>query len=88
MWWSMCIVLPGESIKEAMLNEAQFICAFDGSVHGDRQAKKMAKKVGHEYIRQGQIGTPRLVKTLEAPYDEEERQGLTDLIDSFSNFGV
>ena len=38
--------------------------------------------------RQGQIGTPRLVKTIDAPYDEEERQGLDDLIQSFSDLGA
>ncbi len=64
MWYSTVIKLPGQSMEEACTRSEQFICVYDGDVYGDRQAKKMAKRAGVEYIRHGaNIGQPRLVKT-------------------------
>jgi hypothetical protein len=67
MWYSIVIKLPGQSMQEASTRADQIICAYDGAVYGDRNAKKMAKRDGADYIRHGpNVGQPRLVK---APVD-------------------
>jgi hypothetical protein len=64
MWYSMVIQYPGQSMQEAVLHADQFICAFDSDVHGKRQAKKLARQAGRDYIFRGpNVGQPRLVKT-------------------------
>lgn len=73
MWWSMVVQFRGQSMQEASANPAQFLCSYDGAVYGDRQAKKMAKKVGRDYIFHGaNAGQPRLVKTPMEPFGPEE----------------
>lgn len=73
MWWSMVVQLRGQSMQEACAHPEQFLCSYDGSVYGDRQAKKMAKKVGRDYIFRGaNVGQPRLVKTPMEPFGAEE----------------
>ncbi len=72
MWWSTVVQIRGQSMQEATGNPGQFLCAYDGALHGDRQAKKMAKKIGREYISGGGPGQPRLVKTPLEPFGEDE----------------
>jgi hypothetical protein len=48
------------------------LCAYDGSIYGDRQAKKMAKGVGRDFIRTGALGQPRLIKSPMEPFGAEE----------------
>lgn len=60
-------------MREAIAHPEQFLCMYDGSIYGDRQAKKMAKRVGRDYIFTGaNIGQPRLVKTPMEPFGPEE----------------
>lgn len=73
MWWSMVVQLRRQSMREAILDPTQFLCSYDGSIYGDRAAKKMAKKVGRDYIYHGlNVGQPRLVKTPMEPFGPEE----------------
>jgi hypothetical protein len=67
MWWSIVVVLKGESLQEAMADEGAWNCAYDGSVYGDREAKKMAKYSARNYIDMGSPGRPRLIKSAEMP---------------------
>lgn len=82
MWWSMVVQLRGQSMQEACAHPEQFLCSYDGSVYGDRQAKKMAKKIGRDYIFKGaNVGQPRLVKTPMEPFGKEELVAVTDALD-------
>lgn len=73
MWWSMVVQLPGQSMPEAVAHPERFLCSYDGSIYGDRQAKKMAKRAGRDYIFKGaNYGQPRLVKTPMEPFGPEE----------------
>jgi hypothetical protein len=67
MWWSIVVVLKGESLEEAMANEGAWNCTYDGSVYGDREAKKMAKDSARDYIDMGSPGRPRLIKSPAMP---------------------
>ena len=58
-------------MSEVILDQARFLCSFDGGAHGDRQAKKMAKRVGKEYIHTGAPGQPRLVKSPLEPWNND-----------------
>jgi hypothetical protein len=71
-WWSCVVQLPGQAMQEATAHPEQFLCAYDGGIYGDRQAKKMARRAGREYISTGGIGQPRLVKTPMEPFGDEE----------------
>jgi hypothetical protein len=82
MWWSMVVQLRGQSMQEASAHPEQFLCCYDGSVYGDRQAKKMAKKVGRDYIFKGaNVGQPRLVKTPMEPFGKEELAEVADALE-------
>jgi hypothetical protein len=72
MWHSIVIVERGQSIQEACTHPNQFLCSYDGSIYGDREAKKMAKRAGKEYIFAHGPGQPRYVKTPMEPFGEEE----------------
>jgi hypothetical protein len=73
MWWSTVVQLRGQSMKEACADPAQFLCSYDGGTYGERQAKKMAKRVASDYIFKGaNIGQPRLLKTPLEPFGAEE----------------
>jgi hypothetical protein len=73
MWWSMVVQMRGQSMQEACAHPEQLLCSYDGGIYGDRQAKKMAKKVGRDYIFKGaNVGQPRLVKTPMEPFGAEE----------------
>jgi hypothetical protein len=72
-WWSIVIEHRGQPAREAAAHPEQYLCSYDGSVYGDRRAKKMAKKVAREYIFKGaNIGQPRLIKSPMEPFGEEE----------------
>jgi hypothetical protein len=71
-WWSMVVVHRGQSAREAVANPEQWLCMYDGAIYGDRQAKKMAKKVGRDYIRANGPGQPRLIKSPLEPLGDEE----------------
>lgn len=73
----MVIQLRGQSIQEAVVHPRQFLCSYDGDVYGDREAKKMAKRVGRDYIRKGGPGQPRLVKSPLEPFGEDEVNEVT-----------
>jgi hypothetical protein len=60
-WWSIVVQMPRQGIQEAVAR-GQYLCSYDGGIHGD-QAKKMARKVGRAYISEGGHGQPRLVKS-------------------------
>ncbi len=73
MWWSIVVQYPGQSMPEAIVHPEQFLCSYDGGIYGDRQAKKMAKRVGRDYISKGaNYGQPRAVKTPMEPFGPEE----------------
>ncbi len=72
MWWSIVVKQRGQSMREATATRSQLLCSYDGSVYGDRQAKKMARGVGSDYIKAGGPGQPRLVKTPMEPFGPEE----------------
>jgi hypothetical protein len=80
MWHSIVIKWRGQSMQEATGNPNQMLGSFDGSVYGDRQAKKMAKKLGREYIRSGGPGQPRYVKSPLEPYGEEEMRQVEEAL--------
>jgi hypothetical protein len=67
MWWSVVVVMKGESLEDAMADDGAWNCTYDGSVYGDREAKKMAKYSARNYIDMGGPGRPRLIKSPEMP---------------------
>ena len=71
-WWSCVVQFRGQPMQEATAHPEQLLCSYDGAIYGDRQAKKMARRAGREYISEGGPGQPRLVKTPMEPYGEEE----------------
>ena len=72
MWWSIVVQIRGESIQTAMADRDRWLCAYDGAIYSDRQAKKMAKGVGYAYNRTGQPGQPRLIESPMEPRGAEE----------------
>jgi hypothetical protein len=72
MWWSIVVQFRGEAMRDAVADPTRLLCSFDGSIHGDREAKKMAKGVGHDYIKADGPGQPRLVKTPMEPWGADE----------------
>jgi len=72
-WWSIVVQDRGQSMQEATAQPDQLLCSYDGSIYGNRQAKKMAKKAGRDYIWKGaNLGQPRLVKSPMQPFGAEE----------------
>jgi hypothetical protein len=72
VWYSIFVQLPSQSMQQATAHPEQMLCAYDAGIYGDRQAKKMARRVGREYIRSRGPGQPRLVKTPLEPYSADE----------------
>jgi hypothetical protein len=64
VWYSMVVQYRGQSMQEACLHAEQFLCAYDSDLYGKREAKKLARQAGRDYIFRGaNVGQPRLVKT-------------------------
>jgi hypothetical protein len=72
MWHSIVVQFRGQPMREACANPSQLLCSYDGAIYGDREAKKMAKRVGKEYIFAHGPGQPRYVKSPMQPFGEEE----------------
>jgi hypothetical protein len=66
-------------MQEAGAHPDQLLCSFDGAVYGDREAKKMARRAGRDYISSRGPGQPRLVKTPLEPYSEAEWDALDEM---------
>lgn len=81
MWHSIVIQHRGQSMQEACAHRDQFLCCYDGSIYGDREAKKMAKRVGKDYIFSDGPGQPRHVKTPMEPFGEEEWKEVEKALD-------
>jgi hypothetical protein len=62
IWHGIVIQYRGQSMQEASGQLDQWLCCYDGSVYGEREAKKMAKREGRAYISTGSPGQPRHVK--------------------------
>lgn len=58
MWWSCVVAQRGQPLESGIS-----LGSFDGTVMGDRAAKKAAKALGKGYIRGGGPGQPRLVES-------------------------
>jgi hypothetical protein len=71
MWWSIYVQSRGERMEDVVADRSRYLGAFDGNVHGDRQAKKLAKQVGKDYIATGAPGQPRLVKSPLEPWNND-----------------
>ena len=41
MWWSIVVQLRGQSMQDATADPSQMLCSYDGSIYGDRPAKKI-----------------------------------------------
>jgi hypothetical protein len=81
MWHSIVIKHGGQSMQEACANPEQFLCSYDGAIYGEREAKKMAKRVGKDYIFSGGPGQPRHVKTPMEPFGEDEFKEVEKALD-------
>jgi hypothetical protein len=68
-------------MQESCAHPEQWLCSYDGSIYGDRSAKKMAKRVGRQYIFAGGPGQPRYVKTPMEPFGEAEWKEVEKALD-------
>lgn len=71
MWWGIYVQFRGERMQDIVSERSRYLGAFDGDAHGDRQAKKLAKQIGKDYIATGSPGQPRLVKSPLEPFNND-----------------
>ena len=57
-WWSVVVGQRGEPVEFALENTGA-MGSWDGSVIGDREAKKAAKALGRDYIKTARQGSRR-----------------------------
>ena len=72
MWWGIVTVFKGDDVRSTSLDPGAWLCIFDGSVMGDKEAKKLAKEYGKSYVDAYGTGgvrsiRPRLIRSPELP---------------------